>query len=223
MPEAQTLPPERPMLAEQPSQFLLLERSVEDEYRPRMLQELQRRVDELAQTTRTIPVCVRCRRVMVCQDVRPVSWRARFGRLRVRVPRYRCPACKSECRPLLDLLGVEPGRISGSLARDLAVLAAVAPYALAARLAHLLLGVKISAKGLWNVSQRLGQAVANYSEALSQYHADSRSEGAPTDAAPATVVLSVDGCALGMQVRSHRRRRTATEPLPTLPTVDDGH
>ena len=100
--------------------------------------------------------------------------------------------------------GVEPGRISGSLARELAVLAAVVPYTLAARLADLLLGVKISPMGIWKVSQRLGQAVANYSEALSRYHADSRAKGAPTDEAPATVLLSVDGCTLGMQVRSHR-------------------
>ena len=129
MPEAQSLPPMRPMLAESPSEFVLMERAVEDEYRPGMLQELQRRVEEVAKTMRTQPpVCSQCRRVMVCQDVRSVSWLARVGRLRVGVARYRCPACKTECRPLLDLLGVEPGRISGSLARDLAVLAAVVPY-----------------------------------------------------------------------------------------------
>jgi hypothetical protein len=224
MPEAQSLPPMRPILAESPSRFVLMERAVEDEYRPRMLQELQERVEEYAKTTRSqSPACSQCGRVMVCQDVRPVSWLARFGRLRVGVPRYRCPVCKSECRPLLELMGVEPGRISGSLARDLAVLAAVVPYTLAARLADLLLGVKISAMGIWKVSQRLGQAVANHSEALSRYHVDSRSEGAPTDEAPATVLLSVDGCALGMQVRSRRRRRVGTEPLPPLPTVDEGH
>ena len=223
MPEAQTLPPERPILAEQPSQFLLLERSVEDEYRPRMLQELQRRVDEVAQSTRSIPVCARCHRIMVCQDVRPVSWWARFGRLRVRVPRYRCPDCDFECRPLLDLLGVEPGRISGSLARLLALLAAVAPYPLAARLAWLLLGVTVSPMGVWRVAQRLGQAAAGYSEALSRYHADSRSEGAPAHQAPATVLLSVDGCALGMQVRARRRRRTGSDPLAPLPPVEEGH
>src|SRR5437899_2954436 len=167
MPEAQTLPPERPILAEQPSQFILLERSVEDEYRPRMLQELQRRVDEVAQSTRSIPVCARCHRIMVCQDVRPVSWWARFGRLRVRVPRYRCPDCDFECRPLLDLLGVEPGRISGSLARLLALLAAVAPYPLAARLVWLLLGVTVSPMGVWRVAQRLGQAAAGARAAAS--------------------------------------------------------
>jgi hypothetical protein len=224
MPEAQSLPPMRPMLAESPSQFVWMERAVESEYRPRLLQELQRRVEEFAKSTRAqAPDCAPCGRVMVCQDVRSVSWRARVGCLRVGVPRYRCPACKSECRPLLDLLGVEPGRISGSLARDLALLAAVVPYTLAARLADLLLGVKISSMGIWKVSQRLGQAVANYSEGLSRYHADSRSEGAATGEAPATVLLSVDGCALGMQVRNRRRRQTGKEPLPPLPPVEQGH
>ena len=217
------MPPVRPMLADHPSQFLLLERAVEDEYRPRMLRELQRRVDEMAQSARATPAYADCGRLMVCQDVRPVSWWARFGRLRVRVPRYRCPACGGESRPLLDLLGVEPGRISGSLARLLALLAAVAPYPLAARLAWLLLGVTISPMGVWRVAQRLGQAAASYSEALSRYHADSRSEGAPANEAPATVLLSVDGCALGMQVRTRRRRRTGADPLPSLPPVEEGH
>jgi hypothetical protein len=224
MSEAQTLPPVRPILVEHPSQFLLLERAVEDEYRPRMLQDLQRRVNDLAEATRgTSPICPRCGEAMVCQDVRPVSWLARFGRLQARVPRYRCPDCRFECRPLLDVLGVEPGRISGSLARLLALLAAVAPYPLAARLAWLLLGVTISPMGVWRVAQRLGQAAASYSEAISRYHADSRSEAAPTHEAPPTVLLSVDGCALGMQVRARRRRRTSTDPLPPLPRVEEGH
>ncbi len=78
--------------------------------------------------------------------------------------RYRCAACKQESRPLLDLLGVEPGRICGSLARRLGLLAAVAPYELAARLAQLLLGVTVSAMGVWRVAQRLGQAAAGDGE-----------------------------------------------------------
>jgi len=105
----------------------------------------------------------------------------------------------------------------------LALLAAVAPGPLAARLAGLLLGVAISPMGVWRVAQRLGQAAASYSEALSRYHADSRSEGASTQEAPATVLLSVDGCALGMQVRARRRRRTVTDWLPALPPVEEGH
>jgi hypothetical protein len=224
MGEAQSLPPVRPWLADHPSQFLLLERAVEDEYRPQMLKELQCRVDALAESARaSSPACAGCGRQMVCQDVRRVSWWARFGRLRTRVARYRCPACHGECRPLLDLLGVEPGRISGSLARLLALLAAIAPYPLAARLAGLLLGVTISPMGVWRVAQRLGQAAASYSDGLSQYHTDSRSEGAPTHAAPATVLLSVDGCSLGMQVRARRRHRTGAERLPPLPPMEEGH
>ena len=124
---------------------------------------------------------------------------------------------------MLDLLGVEPGRICGSLARRLGLLAAVAPYELAARLAQLLLGVTIRAMGVWRVAQRLGQAAADYREALSQYHADSRSEGSLAAETPPAVVLGVDGCTLGMQVRPHRRRRVGTEPLPALPPVEEGH
>src|ERR1019366_6392580 len=66
--------------------------------------------------------------------------------------------------------------------------------------------------GVWRVAQRLGQAAASYSEALSQYHADSRSEGASVEEAPPAVILGVDGCTLGMQIRPHRRRRVGTEP-----------
>lgn len=104
----------------------------------------------------------------------------------------------------------------------LALLAIVTPYSLAARLAWLLLGVTVSPMGIWRVAQRLGQAAAAHSEQLSRYHADSRSEGAPIDDAPAAVVLGVDGCVVGMQVRSRRRRRTGEQPLPALPPIEGG-
>jgi len=216
--------PARPELAEQASQFMLLERAVEQEYRPLMLAELQRRVDAVAQTAQTTePACPRCGRTMGRKDTRPVSWLARFGRLSAPVSRFVCRACHRQCRPLLDLLGVEPGRISGSLARLLALLAAVAPYSLAARLAWLLLGVDVNAMGVWRAAQRLGQAAADYGEGLSAYHADSRSQAIVNPHGPQTVVLSVDGCALGMQVRARRRRRKNGEKLPPLPAVPDGH
>jgi len=218
------LTPVRPELAEQASQFMLLERAVEEEYRPRMLAELQRRVEAVAVTAQaTVPQCPQCGRTMGRKDTQSVSWIARFGRLRAPVVRYRCAPCGVQCRPLLDLLGVEPGRISGSLARLLALLAVVAPYPLAARLAWLLLGVSVSPMGVWRVAQRLGQAAANYSQKLSTYHADSRSQEVASPNAPQTVVLSVDGCTLGMQVRTHRRRRKDGEKLPALPPVPDGH
>jgi hypothetical protein len=203
---------------------MLLERAVEEEYRARMLAELQRRVEAVAETAQAMaPECPRCGQCMRRKDTQSVSWLARFGRLQARVSRYHCAPCRVQCRPLLDWLGVEPGRISGSLARLLALLAVVAPYPLAARLAWLLLGITVSPMGVWRVAQRLGQAAANYSEGLSEYHADSRSIDGTNPNAPQTVVLSVDGCALGMQVRARRRRRKAGEKLPALPAVADGH
>jgi hypothetical protein len=117
---------------------------------------------------------------------------------------------------------VEPGRISGSLARLLALLAVVAPYPLAAALAWLLLGVKISPMGIWKVVQPLGESACRYSEGLSQYHADSRSETVSSQDAPPVVVLGVDGAMLGMQVRKQRRRRQGCEPLPPLLPVEEG-
>lgn len=48
----------------------------------------------------------------------------------------------------VDLLGVEPGRVGGSLARLLALRATVAPNELAGRLAGLPLGVDIGAMGI---------------------------------------------------------------------------
>ena len=217
------IPPARPALAEQAPRFLVLEREVEIEYRPQMWAALQRKVDSLAEQTRgTLPTCPHCGRNMRCQDTRLVTWLARGGGLHASVSRYRCPPCRYECRPLLDLLGVEPGRICGALARLLALLAAVAPYPLAARLAWLLLGVTISPMSIWRVAQRLGEATARYTEALSRYHADSRSTGASTAGAPAAVILGVDGCSLGMQVRSTRRRRKQEEILPPLPVIEEG-
>src|SRR5580658_2234403 len=219
-----TTAPVRPELAEEASQFMMLERAVEEEYRPRMRAELQRRIEAIAETMQAMaPPCPHCGQSMRRKDTRSVSWLARFGRFQARVTRYRCASCRVQRRPLLDALGVEPGRISGSLARLLALLAVVAPYPLAARLAWLLLGVTVSPMGVWRVAQRLGQAAADYSEGLSAYHADSRGEDAANPNAPPTVVLSVDGCALGMQVRAQRRRRKNGAKLGPLPAVEDGH
>lgn len=214
--------PQRPALQE-PSPFMLLEREVELQYRPRMLEALQDKISAVADSLQgQTPVCCQCHQPMQRHDTETVSWLARFGRLSALVTRFRCPGCKDERRPLLDYLGVEPGRVSGSLARLLALLTVVAPYTLAAQLAWLLLGVKISPMGIWKVAQRLGESAARYSEQMSQYHADSRSAAASTQDAPPVVVLSVDGSMLGMQVRKRRRRRPGNEPLPPLPAVAEG-
>ena len=88
------IPPTRPVLADDPPRFLLLEREVEIAYRPQMLGALQSKVDACAATARgTTPVCPHCGQPMRCQDTRQVSWLARCGRLHAPVSRYRCPPC----------------------------------------------------------------------------------------------------------------------------------
>ena len=213
---------ERPVLSQVPK-FLQLELEVELEYRPRMLAALEEKVNKVVESSRgCAPTCLHCGRSMGYHDTRPVSWIARYGRVIAPITRYRCSGCKYESRPVLEQLGVEPGRISGSLARLLALLAVVAPYTTAAQLAWLLLGVKISPMGIWRVAQRMGEAAARYSEDLCRYHSDSRSDPASAQDAPGVVVLGVDGCMLGMQVRSGRRRLQAGEQPEPLPTVDEG-
>ena len=139
-------PPLRPVLADQPSLFVSLERAVEDEFRPQMLAALQRKVDAVAEgeAKKEGPPCPVCEQPMPRHDAPMVSWVALFGQLQVQVTRYRCRGCSQQCRPLLDLLGVEPGHISGSLARLLAVLAVVAPYTVGARMAWLLLRARVN-------------------------------------------------------------------------------
>ncbi len=214
----------RPALAAAIPPFVQLEREVEEEFRPAMLRALQDRVEALAESRSSPPAgCPQCGWRMAYHDARVVSWRCRFGRLQARARRYRCRHCRRQCRPLLEALGVEAGRISGSLARLLALLGVVVPYELAARLAWQCLGVKVSPMSVWRAVQRLGAACERYGEALARYHADSDSTPVATGSAAEAVVLGVDGCALGMQVRAHRRRRDASgAPLPPLPPVEEG-
>jgi hypothetical protein len=213
-----------PVLSLGATRFMELEREVEQAYRPQMLQALEEKVQAEAVTIASqAPQCPQCGQAMKYHDRPQVSWIVRYGRVRTAAARYRCAACHYECRPLLNHLGVEPGRISGSLARLLVLLAVMAPYELAARLAFLLLGVKVSAMGVWRVTQRLGEAAAQYQEQLSRYHGDSASPDSPAQEAAEVVVVGVDGCSLGMQVRQQRRRRPDDgSPLPALPRVEEG-
>jgi len=114
-PEPET-PPARPVLADDPPRFLLLEREVEIEYRPQMLAALQSKVDAVAAAARgTAPACPHCGRLMRRQNTREISWLARCGRLHASVSRYRCPACR--CVPAFTgFTGDEPGCVRDALA-----------------------------------------------------------------------------------------------------------
>ena len=217
-------PPSRPALALQAPPLVQLEQDVLERFRPQMQQALQDEVDVLAtaQEHGSRPTC--CGKAMSNHDTRSVPCLAWMGRVRIRARRFRCKSCRRERRPLLEQLEVEPGRPSGLLARLLGLLGCVASYSLAAEMAVQILGVKVNAMTVWRAVQRLGEAAASHTEAMSTYHADSHSEAPPNSHPPDAVVVAVDGCSLGMQVRSKRRRRkTADEVLPALPRVEEGH
>jgi len=95
---------------------------VKQEYRPRRLRVPRRWKNWRNYTSSQPRFVIDAGELWFCQDVRSVhGWAGRT--LRIGVARYAVQACKSECRRLLDLLGVETGRISGSLARDCGVAA----------------------------------------------------------------------------------------------------
>jgi DNA-directed RNA polymerase subunit RPC12/RpoP len=191
-----------------------------------MLRALQAKVNARAESMKAAPTprCDQCGKTMKYKGSVPVSWQTQFGWLKAYPRRYRCLTCGQELRPLLDDLGVEPGQIAGSLARLLALLGTVVPYEMAARLAGLFFSVQVNAMTVWRAVQRLGEAAAQYNDTLSEYHADSRSEAPCLADPPKVVLVGIDGCTLGMQVRPRRRRRSSPEQvLPPLPEVDEGH
>ena len=216
-------PPARPALAEQAPRFLQLERDVWDRFRPQVRDAVQAALDTLATDEATAARQRCCGRPMRRHDCRAVQWLTWVGAVRAQVVRYRCPRCRAERRPLLDTLEVEPGQPSGWLARQLGLLGCVASYPVAAELAGSLLGVTVNAMTIWRAVQRLGEAAAHHTEALGAYHADARSAAPDPVEAPAAVVVAVDGCMLGMQVRATRRRWRDDAARPPLPPVDEGH
>lgn len=214
--------PTAPTLAAQAPVFVHLEEEAWRAGREQIRQQLQARLDEVAaqHAATARPQC--CGRRMHRHDRRRVSWLTGAGRVDVWVWRYRCPVCRAEQRPLLDLLQVEAGRASGWLARRLALFGTIAPYALAADLVRRLLGVEVNAMTVWRAVQRVGEAATQHEAALSGYHAHPQTSAPEPVAAPATVVVAVDGCALGMQVRATRRHAPGPDAPPLAP-VEDGH
>jgi hypothetical protein len=199
--------------------FVQIEREVLERFRPQIRQTVQDELDALAAAHSQGNRAVCCGRAMGRHDRRRAArWLTWVGSVGIMACRYRCAVCGAERRPLLEHLEVEPGQSSGLLARLAALLGCVASYPLAAEMLGQILGVKANAMTVWRAVQRLGEPAARYTEALSAYHSDSGSEAAENSQAPDAVVVAVDGCTLGMQVRNKRRRRkSADEVLPRCP------
>lgn len=207
--------PERPTLAPEPPRFMQMEREIVAEFRPRMLAELSRRVEAQTEQLRREPppICPKegCGRTMHRRGSTPTTQCTLCGLLTIRADVFRCKSCKTRSRPLFDRLGIEPGRISGALARLIALLGVVAPYELAAQMVGLLLGLQVNAMGVWREVQRLGAAYETYDQALSLYHGDVRTPCPEPDRAPDVVLLEPDGAALGMQRPKRKKRSDAAQ------------
>jgi hypothetical protein len=219
-------PAKKPSLLDDVPLLIRLEREVEEEFRPQMLARLGQRIrqedERLAEAGP--PHCEDCGKAMTARGRRPWSFICRFGKVLADGRVYRCKPCRKQHRPLQSALGVELGRVSGSLARLVGLVGIVVPYPLAARLVEQFFGVRLSAMTVWRCVQRLGEACEQYTAAMSDYHKGPACPDVEAADAPQAVVLGVDGCALGMQVRATRRRRTAATPvLPPLPAVEEGH
>lgn len=215
--QAPTLAPQAPLL-------IRLERQVDDEFRPQQLKALQHKVRELDRSLRGKPPrCAACGQPMKSRGRRPSGFITRFGELELRAAVYRCKHCQRSERPLLRLLGAEVGRVSGSLARLLALLGVVVPYELAAELATLFFGARVCAMTVWRSVQRLGTACEAYLEEQVRFHGSPHQEATGGAEAASAILLGVDGCALGMQVREQRRRREPGQILPPLPALEEGH
>ena len=213
-----------PALLEEVSPLIRMEREVGEEFREAMRDRLAQKVVTFdAGCSGSSPRCAKCGKATSSRGRRSSSVLTRFGSVLLRPTVYRCRPCKLQVHPLLDRLGVEEGRVSGSLARLLALLGIAVPYELAARLCLLFFGIEVNAMTVWRAVQRLGEACEQYTEAQSQYFGNARAEAEGNADAPAVVVLGVDGSALGMQVRTHRRRRKQGEVLPPLSPIEEGH
>ena len=201
-----------------------LEREVKAEFAPLMRARLTERIAaEDATRGGSAPTCDGCGRKTAARGRVTTSLRSQFGELSLRPAVYRCAPCRRQVRPMWQWLGVETGRLTGALARLVALLGVVVPYELAAQLCTELLGIEICAMTVWREVQRLGAACEQYQQQSMRHFNDPNREAAPSPQSPPdAVVLAPDGCALGMQVRSTRRRRVDDKPLPPLPPVEEG-
>lgn len=205
--------------------LIRIEREVEEEFRPQLRARIEERIRQEGEQQATLgaPRCEKCDRPMWSRGSSKTHFLTRFGKVELVDATYECKPCHQRVRPLLRRLGAEVGRISGSFARLAALLGIVVPYPLASQLVELFFGIKLSPMSVWRCVQRLGEASENYTMGLSEYHKSPHADVAMPADAPDAVVLGVDGCALGMQVRSKRRRREPGVELPPLPVVEEGH
>lgn len=219
------VPAKKPSVRDTPPLLTALEQAVLNEHRPLMRQALEDRVREEEQRfAQLVRRCGQCKAVLLSKGIKRTKCLTQFGQVEIPSHVLRCADCHTSERPFLAYLGLEAaGRLSPMLARLVALMATVVPYEMAATLLLEFLGVRVSPMTVWRTVQRLGEGADQHSQNMAVYDRHpGRVEEAPQNVQE-VVIAGTDGCALGMQVRSGRRKRQGTEVLPPLPTLEDGH
>ena len=212
----QTQQPELPLISR-------LEKEVLDKHRGLMQTELQERIDAkaaaLAQKKEGL-CCSECGKAMKNKGRRKSHVQTMVGSIVLMRSVFRCADCKKTRCPLDEELGLEAGRYSPALGRLFALIATLCTFVQGSEIVQRLLGVSISPKGLWKVTQRMGEAAWRATSQTAKTLADVRTapQMPAPDNAPDAVIVSPDGCMIGMQRRKKRRRRAdPSTPLPPLP------
>jgi hypothetical protein len=203
-----------------------LEKEVLDQHRAAMQADLQARVETVAHDLSERKAgcrCDGCGKPMEHKGSKRSHLVTLVGVIGLWRPAYRCAACRRTRYPLDEALGLEAGFYSPALGRLLALIATLCTFVQGSEVVQRLLGLTISPKGLWKVTQRLGEAAWRAMHQMAERHADVRTAPARPDPenAPDAVVIGTDGCMLGMQRRPTRRRRAdPSTPLPPLPSLE---
>jgi hypothetical protein len=202
-----------------------LEQEVLAKHRVSMQADLQARIEAVGAEIASRKLgcrCTQCGKPMEHKGNKRSHVQTLLGLIGLWRAAFRCADCKQTRYPLDEALGLEAGFFSPALGRLLALIATLCTFVQGSEIAERLLGIAISPKGLWKVTQRLGQAAWKAMNDTAQRYADVRTapdQPAPENA-PDTVLLGTDGCMLGMQRRSTRRHRTdPSTPLPPLPPL----
>jgi hypothetical protein len=207
-----------------------LEKEVLAKHRAAMQAELQTRIDAVAAeiaATKAGCHCTGCGKAMENKGKKKSHVQTLLGLVGLQRSAFRCADCRQTRYPLDEALGLEAGFYTPALSRLLALIATLCTFVQGSEIAERLLGIAISPKGLWKVTQRLGQAAWKAMNDTAQRYADVRTAPdlpAPANA-PDAVLLLTDGCMLGMQRRTTRRHRADPGvPLPPLPPLpkDEG-
>jgi hypothetical protein len=147
---------------------------------------------------------------------RPKTIRTIFGEVPVFRRRYQCPICQRVCFPADNLLGVGNGRFSPGLQRMMAHVGAARPFAQSSEDLRLLANVKVDAKEVERIAEKVGQEIDAWMQKESGQATLLAAAGKPTVRdAPKRLYVSFDGTGVPMTRKDLEGRPGKNGPAKT--------